>query len=318
VATNGNATPCTSAGSCSIFESFDGDTVAVPRYWSFNVPPCGSIQVADGALVCTAPNGCSSSQDLFLAAPDVRIQGDFDITASFTLPAFPVPSSGHLVAQLGIQRMNGTSFAVIERYNGPMLPCRPSTSNYKAWFQAPDDCDLGVRWRATTDDHGAFRVTRAGSLVSTFYWNNGWVEMNSALLSAEDVSCVLAAGSSAPGPASEVRFDSLCISGLQVTAVAPVDFPGYGLSLANPHPNPFGVATVLSYAMARTAPVRARVVDIQGRTVKKLVDGVVEAGQHVVSWDGAEDGGSRARPGIYFIELRVGDAVLSRKAILRR
>jgi hypothetical protein len=43
-------------------------------------------------------------------------------------------------------------------------------------------------------------------------------------------------------------------------------------------------------------------VDVQGRVVATLVDGIVPAGRHEAAWDGAA-GGRAAGPGLYFVRL---------------
>lgn len=64
--------------------------------------------------------------------------------------------------------------------------------------------------------------------------------------------------------------------------------------------------------------VRVAVYDITGRLVKKLVDGVYEAGRHSVVWDGRDADGGAVASGIYIYELRTGAIVQTGRMVLAR
>jgi len=49
--------------------------------------------------------------------------------------------------------------------------------------------------------------------------------------------------------------------------------------------------------------------DVQGRTVRRLFDGVLAAGSREFAWNGRDDAGRLAAPGIYLIRVQRGDAV---------
>jgi len=69
------------------------------------------------------------------------------------------------------------------------------------------------------------------------------------------------------------------------------------------HPNPFAGPTHIAFQLAREGSVRLTIYDIQGRRVRRLVEGGLGAGDHDVVWDGRNDAGRAARPGIYFYSL---------------
>ncbi len=85
------------------------------------------------------------------------------------------------------------------------------------------------------------------------------------------------------------------------------------LELATPWPNPSRGAATLSYGLPQRAKVRLSLVDLQGREVAVLADGVREAGRHVALLDAAD-----LRPGVYFARLRCGGASLVRRFVLVR
>ena len=78
------------------------------------------------------------------------------------------------------------------------------------------------------------------------------------------------------------------------------------------YPNPFRGATTVKYDIPEQMSVRLSVFDVLGRRVATLVRGERSAGQYTVTWSPGEDGSSLAS-GIYFVRLKAGDAVQSRR-----
>ncbi len=69
-------------------------------------------------------------------------------------------------------------------------------------------------------------------------------------------------------------------------------------------PNPFHSGTSILFRLARPGPVRATVIDVKGRTVKRLAVGPsLTAGEHALRWDGRDDEGRRVPAGLYFVQL---------------
>jgi hypothetical protein len=65
--------------------------------------------------------------------------------------------------------------------------------------------------------------------------------------------------------------------------------------------------------LARQAPVRVRILDVQGREVARPVERTFPAGSHTVAWDG-----SRLAAGVYFAACQAdGRSELRRFAIVR-
>ena len=75
----------------------------------------------------------------------------------------------------------------------------------------------------------------------------------------------------------------------------------------------------LAYALVRSVPVRLAVYDAFGRRVRVLRDGATQyAGEHRLSWDGRDDAGREAAPGVYLARLVAGDQIRDRRLILLR
>lgn len=88
------------------------------------------------------------------------------------------------------------------------------------------------------------------------------------------------------------------------------------VSLAQNRPNPFAPDTYISYSIGRDTAVSLKVYDVEGRLVKTLVSGEVEAGTHSVRWDGTDSAGSEVAPGIYLCRLETPGSVQAKKMVL--
>ncbi len=87
------------------------------------------------------------------------------------------------------------------------------------------------------------------------------------------------------------------------------------------YPNPFAVATTISYTLEGASHVRLEVVDLAGRSITTLVDGAQAAGLHRADWNGAARSGDLAPGGAYIYTLTVesavgGDAKVARQKML--
>jgi hypothetical protein len=75
---------------------------------------------------------------------------------------------------------------------------------------------------------------------------------------------------------------------------------------------------LLRYTLARDAAVTLRIFDVQGRTVKTLVDERNQAGAIDVQWDGSDEFGSFAGNGVFFARYSVdGKLVNTKKLVIR-
>ncbi|HTM57954.1 MAG TPA: PQQ-dependent sugar dehydrogenase [Candidatus Udaeobacter sp.] len=72
-------------------------------------------------------------------------------------------------------------------------------------------------------------------------------------------------------------------------------------------PNPFAATSDISFDMSSPSPVHLAIFDLNGRRVRRLLDGETPAidsnGFAHATWDGLDDHGRRVRSGIYLIHL---------------
>jgi parallel beta-helix repeat protein len=78
---------------------------------------------------------------------------------------------------------------------------------------------------------------------------------------------------------------------------------GGGVELLPLVPNPSRGPTRFEFVAPAADRVRLEVLDLSGRQVRLLLDGVVAAGRHELAWDGRDSTGRTLPPGAYFARL---------------
>ena len=82
-------------------------------------------------------------------------------------------------------------------------------------------------------------------------------------------------------------------------------------ALTGSYPNPFNATTSITYELPEASQVSVEVYNLLGQKVTTLVDGRAEAGQHSVTWDGAN-----YSSGIYFYKLTAGGKTFTKRMTL--
>lgn len=83
-------------------------------------------------------------------------------------------------------------------------------------------------------------------------------------------------------------------------------------------PNPVARGTEIRYSIPTAQRVTLKVYDLTGSLVRTLMDGRVEAGEHIISWNGCDDQGLKLPSGVYFYQLKTDDFAQTRKLVLVR
>jgi hypothetical protein len=82
-------------------------------------------------------------------------------------------------------------------------------------------------------------------------------------------------------------------------------------------PNPFNPATTIRYALPKAENVTLQVFNLLGEVVATLVNNELkEAGYHAAIWNGRNAAGNMVGSGVYFIRMRAGSFVQTRKMVL--
>ena len=89
-------------------------------------------------------------------------------------------------------------------------------------------------------------------------------------------------------------------------AGVPDNFIPATFALGQNSPNPFKGSTTVLFDLPKDSSVRLEVTDVNGRTVRTLVDSAVPAGRHYIGWDGRDDRGREVASGVYFYNVVAG------------
>ena len=84
----------------------------------------------------------------------------------------------------------------------------------------------------------------------------------------------------------------------------------------NNYPNPFNASTIIEYTLPEKGIVELSILDIHGREVKQLNQGVESKGNHFISWNGMNHSGRHVSAGIYFVKLERESFVSTHKVLL--
>ena len=97
-------------------------------------------------------------------------------------------------------------------------------------------------------------------------------------------------------------------TGMGISDDAPI---ASSYELGQNYPNPFNPTTHIRFNIPETGNTKLTVFNIMGEAVANLVDGVVSAGGHTVSWNAAN-----MPTGVYFYRLESGNFTQTRKLLL--
>ncbi len=104
---------------------------------------------------------------------------------------------------------------------------------------------------------------------------------------------------------------------LMLSETPTVLLPGQ-IALAANYPNPFNAGTTIKYELPEAAEVRISIYNLLAQHIKTLVAEVQSPGFKSVRWQGDDADGRPVGSGIYFVRMKVGNTVLTRKVLLQK
>jgi hypothetical protein len=99
------------------------------------------------------------------------------------------------------------------------------------------------------------------------------------------------------------------------TAVPGTSAPA-GLWLSAMSPNPVRSQSEARFSLPRAAQVDLAIYDAQGRRVRGLLSGPLDAGEHRAHWDARDEAGQRVAAGVYFMRLAAGNEALRGRVVV--
>lgn len=106
--------------------------------------------------------------------------------------------------------------------------------------------------------------------------------------------------------------DDICILGYDIgTSVTGNGENPFTYSLSQNYPNPFNPSTSINFSVPTLQNVSLKVYDMLGRQVAELINGLHQAGNYSVNFDG-----SRFSSGVYYYKLEAGNFVQTKQMVL--
>jgi hypothetical protein len=108
------------------------------------------------------------------------------------------------------------------------------------------------------------------------------------------------------------------VIGEPLTSVEPEEKEGLPAEyfLNENYPNPFNSTTRIEFGLPADSEVKVEVYDVVGRKVITLVDDVLPAGFHNITWNGENSASEPVASGVYLIRMTAPNRSFDRKAIL--
>ncbi len=94
--------------------------------------------------------------------------------------------------------------------------------------------------------------------------------------------------------------------------------PSLVTNLINNYPNPFNPTTKIHFNLKEEGFTQLNIYNLKGQLVRTLKAEQMNAGTHIIEWDGKDDSGRTATTGIYFYKLQTADYSGTRKMIMMK
>ena len=160
------------------------------------------------------------------------------------------------------------------------------------------------------------KIVVDGQNISVTAWADGEAMPDTATYSYEALTTTEAPSFILVGvtddDSSSVQIDELWYNetptGLGISDEAPI---ASRYELGQNYPNPFNPTTHIRFNIPETANAKLTVFNVMGEEVATLVNGVMQAGGHTVSWNAAS-----MPTGVYFYQLESGNFSQTKKLLL--
>lgn len=114
----------------------------------------------------------------------------------------------------------------------------------------------------------------------------------------------ISGGAGAPYPTSTACWSGYLVSTATSSVVPPVEISPPEMSVV---PNPSTNGVELNFELAKPQAVVLGVFSVEGRRIRTIHRGTLQAGQSHFSWDGRDDRGRPVADGLYFARLDAKD-----------
>ena len=212
-------------------------------------------------------------------------------------------NGSYISVKSGIQSLNAAAAGSENTIDFPFSITNESTYTIYARLNCPtyDDDSFWVKM-----DNGAFQMVNG---LVTGGWQ--WLQLQSYNLTAGDHALTITYREDG------AKLDKLCITN-NIQSPAGIGEEAENLcdptsvfnstemseryALEQNYPNPFNPSTTVKYNLKNSGPVQIKIYNLNGQTIKTLVDGYQEKGAHEIVWQP-----KGLASGLYFCRLQVED-----------
>ncbi|HAF78089.1 MAG TPA: hypothetical protein DCG42_12305, partial [Maribacter sp.] len=102
----------------------------------------------------------------------------------------------------------------------------------------------------------------------------------------------------------------------EMLSTADVSFIPKEYRLYDAYPNPFNPITNIGYEIPKKGHVSVLIYDMLGNRVRTLANGIQEASNASIIWNGRDDGGELVSAGVYIYQIQSGTFSQTKKMVL--
>lgn len=168
---------------------------------------------------------------------------------------------------------------------------------------SPNTTAIGARVTLTATIGGVVRTQYREVLAQTGY-NSQNLRLHFGLADAHDATVDVVWPSGATSTLADVTANQILVVDEETTTEIH-EGPSLGERL-RVYPNPMSNGAQIVYNVHEPDEINLAVFDLLGRRVRTLVDEVQARGEHLLSWDGRDDGGARIPSGAFLLVMRNG------------
>jgi len=312
--------PSTNSDSMTITGHFNGNGCDLPSDSPAFIQHVA--RVATSVALTASPSPALCTQRVHLdAAVSPAVTGYVEFFDGESSLGIAQVNQGH--ALYSLQFPGTASHSLAARYLGDVCTAESQSSP----INLDVDCSVAVslvRLDSESSDAGVVVRWKLSEALASLVIERAdaadgpWVEIHPLRHDEADVSVAIDA-TVQPGHDYWYRLVGSTASGtsavfgpIQARAAAPLSF-----ELSAPWPNPTAGDVSVGFALPRAAAIRLSVVDLQGREIRVLASGMMEAGRYQATWDGRTDHG-RASEGIYFVRYLAPDIRMTKRVAIAR
>ncbi|NET38644.1 MAG: T9SS type A sorting domain-containing protein, partial [Cyanothece sp. SIO1E1] len=83
-------------------------------------------------------------------------------------------------------------------------------------------------------------------------------------------------------------------------------------------PNPFQQETWINFTLAQPQQLSLSIYNMQGQLVRTLDESLLNAGEHLQTWDGTNQAGVKMPSGIYLVRLQIEDQLINKRVLFQQ